>query len=519
MKKRLTYLCSIIFALVLGVYALGFTTRTSYAETLEEEEEIPVVTETTELTAADHFLDEQLYNDLKIIAQQIKRLSGQEVDNKLIAGDFAQVKVLDLTKNRTSVTFAGPSGDVTINFYGNTSEDLVTDIKGEYTELDGIECLKGCTNLTTLIVDGHKLSTIESYMIMEFPNLTTFSAKNNNLTSVHFPTSSKICEVNLSGNKLEQINLAYLTKKSAAFPYAVAHLENNLFADIANITMPASTATELYVYLSNNYLTDVTTANIVETNEMFEGHNVSLLVQGIKQKSNAIKFTNNTYIRVNQDLAVDGFETEHKLTAKAFYRAESELATDGAETLAATSDVNGRLVLPTGRLIIRYYNDGVEYTDTFAAQKVDVYPDMPTLKVEINGVIQEEAPRSVKGTFKVIAMAPENSKVEIRFANTSYAVGNYITVKESGEYIVYAQVTIDGLTSEEAYLFINNTNPARMTLTLIIVVGAVILIVGGIYLYKWFKSGAIVTPLSDKEIATEQIKRDRQARKNDERRK
>ena len=116
-------------------------------------------------------------------------------------------------------------------------------------------------------------------------------------------------------------------------------------------------------------------------------------------------------------------------------------------------------------------------------------------------------------------MAPEGAKVEIRFANTSYVTGNYITIEESGEYIVYAQVTIDGLTSEEAYLFIKNTSTVRMTWGLIIIVGAAVLIIGGVYLYKWFKSGALVTPLSDREIAREQIRRDRQARKNEEKRK
>ena len=519
MKKKITSLCSIFFALILSVFVLGFTTKTSYAETTDEDDDIPVVSESTELTLAEHFIDEDLYNDLKVISQQIKRLSGREVDNKLIAGDFAQVKVLNLTKDRTSVTFAGPSGDVTIDFFDNTSEDLVTNIRGEYTELDGIEYLRGCTNLTTLIVDGHKLSTIESYMLLEFPNLAKVSAQDNVLTSVTFPTSSKICEVNLAGNKLESVDLSYLTKKSAGFPYAVAHLENNLFTDVANITMPNSALTEFYVYLSNNYLTDVTAANITTYNDMFAGHNVSMLVQGIKQKANTIRFTNNTYIRVNQDSVADGFETEHKLTAKAFYRVGSDFAVDGVETLASESGADGKLVLPTGRLVIRYYNNGVEYTDTFAAQNVDVYPDMPTMKVEIDGAIQEENPQTVKGTFKVIAMAPEGAKVEIRFANTSYVTGNYITIEESGEYIVYAQVTIDGLTSEEAYLFIKNTSTVRMTWGLIIIVGAAVLIIGGVYLYKWFKSGALVTPLSDREIAREQIRRDRQARKNEEKRK
>lgn len=518
MKKKLTCLCSIVFALVLSVFAFGFTCKTSYAED-SFDEELPVVTETTELTLLEHFSDEDLYLDLRLIAQHIKTALGKEYDGKLIAGDFASVKVLDLTRNRTSVTFAGPTGDITINFYDNTSEDIIPNIRGYYAKLDGIECLKGCTSLTTLIVDGHKLETVDSYIFAEFQNLTTVSVQNNLLTSINFPTSSKICEVKLAGNKLEEIDLSCLTKKSIAFPYAVAHLENNLFTDIAKITMPNSVVTEMYVYLTNNYLTDVTAANVVTYNETFEGHNVSLLVQGIKTKSNTLRFTNNTYIRVNQDLITDGFEADHKLTAKAFYRADSSLAVDGVETLAAESDETGRLILPTGRLVIRYYNDGVEYADTFIAQNVDVYPDMPTMKVEIDGKIQDTNPSAVKGTFKVVAMAPEGSKVEIRFANGSYAEGNYITVKESGEYIIYAKVTVDGLTSEEAYLVIKNTSTVRVTWGLIIIVSAAVLIIGGVYLCKWFKAGALVTPLSDQEIAREQIRRDRRARKNEQKRK
>ncbi len=517
MKKKIICLCSFALALVLSLFAMGFGGRKAYAETADDGEDVPVVTVDTELTLAEHFMDENLYTALKTIAQQIKIEYTGSNDNKLLAGDLAPVKVLDLTKDKVSVTFIAPSGpDITLNFYDNTSEDdLLTNIRGKITNIDGIEYLRGCTNLTTLILDGHEIPTIDSYMLLEFPNLNTISVKNNGLTSVTLPTTSKICNVDFSGNELKAIDLSYLTKKSIGEPYAVAHLENNLIEDVAQITMPNAATTEVYVYLANNFLTDVTKENIVEANEQFEGHKVSLLVQGIKKSSGAVKFVNNTYIRITPDLATEGFAADELITAKAFYRAESDFAVGGVETLASESGADGRLILPTGRLIIRYYNDGTEYTEGFTAQRVDVYPDMPTIKVEIDGKIQDKNPERVKGTFKVIAMAPEGALVQIRFADTDYSDGNYIEVEESGKYIIYAQATIDGLTSEEAYIFIENTSTTRMMWTLIIVVGVAVLIIGGVYLYKWFKSGAIVTPLSDREIAREQIRRDRQQRKND----
>ena len=57
-----------------------------------------------------------------------------------------------------------------------------------------------------------------------------------------------------------------------------------------------------------------------------------------------------------------------------------------------------------------------------------------------------------------------------------------------------------------------------MTWSVIIIGGLAILGIGGWFLYRWFKSGAMVAPLSDKEIVREQIRRDRKERSSEKER-
>lgn len=504
MKKKLYAIFGVIFALVVGVFALGISTNVSYAEGEGE----TTITEDTVLTS-DYFGDMNLYHALVKVADQIKLTNDPSATglNVLKAGDLASVKTLDLTLERMSVTFDSASGtEVTYNFYEDTGVEgwVNHSIMTKLTTTFGLESLIYGTNFTKLVLDGHALTTIDENLFANMSRLQYLSVQNNKLTSIVIPSSVPLQRLNLQNNYLTGIDLNCL-RQIGANP-AECHLENNNFADVSKIVLPNVTTTKVTLYLAQNYLTDAKKAD-------FAGHNVSLLIQGIKKDVN-ISLTANTYIRVTSDLAAEGFtHGEQILTAKAFYRSDSSFydAENADNNLISETDDEGKLVLSAGKLVIKFYNNGVEYdSGNFVAKNIDIYPNAPTIKVERNGEFLDPIPSSIKGDFKVVSLVEdETGIIEMRFSNGSWTQGNVITVKENGSYVIYSRVTVDDLTSEASFLIIKNTNSTKTVWVLIIVIGAVILIVGGLYLYRWFRAGAIVAPLTDKEIAREQYRRDK----------
>ena len=503
-KKVVCILCSAI-ALVLGFFVIAPAEHKSYAETTEDE--VVVITESTVITS-DYFMSAELYQIMVRISNTIKIENGETTNlNILRAGDLKSIKELDLTYGRISFTYNSTAGVKTHKIYEDTGEEGWTNVVYKISDLTGFESLIFGSEFNTLILDNNAIVTIDSTIFERMFYLNNLSIKNNGLTTVNFLTTTPIKNLYLQGNNMQEIDLTCL-KQNGVNP-AECHLENNDFADVSKITLPDPAATTVALYLAQNYLTDTQ-----KSDPAFTGHRVSLLVQGIKAGAQTIRFTNNTYIRVTPDTMAEGFAEDNLITAKAFYREGSDFYQAGQEAVS-TTDAEGKLLLYTGRLVIKFYQNDVEITSgDYAAKNVDIYPDAPTMRVEIDGKLQEKNPATVKGTFKVIAMAPEGSFVEIRFAGTEWSEGNYITVEESGEYTIYAQVTIDGLTSEMAQIVIKNTSTTRMMWGLIIIIGAVVLIIGGMYLFRWFKAGAIVAPLNDQEIAREQIRQDRQRRKD-----
>ncbi len=505
MKKKIFTVLCFVMALVLGFGLFMPAQQVSYAETTDEE--ATVITESTVLTS-EYFMSAELYQIMLRIANEIKIANSETTNiNILKAGDLKSIKTLDLTYERISFTFDSTTGEKTIKLYEDSGEENWTNPRFKITDLTGFDSIIFGANFNTLILDNNNIKTIENTVFERMLYLNNLSIKNNGLTNVAFLTTTPIKNLDLQDNHLTEIDLSCL-QQNGTNP-AVCHLENNDFIDATKIILPDPASTKVALYLAQNYLTDTQKSDAV-----FTGHQVSLQVQGIKAGAQTIRFTNNTYIRVTADTIAEGFDADVLLTAKAYYREGSDFYVAGQEALSQT-DAEGKLVLPTGRLVIKFYNDGVEIAEgNYAPKNVDVYPDAPTMRVEIDGKLQEKNPKTVKGTFKVVAMAPEGGFVEIRFAGTEWSEGNYITVEESGEYIIYAQVTIDGLTSEMAQIIIKNTSTVRMVWGLIIIIGAAVLVIGGLYLYRWFKAGAIVAPLDDREIAREQFRREKQRRKD-----
>ena len=507
MKKKLLITLSLVFALLCGMFTfVKIEGPVAYAE---EGVEDVVITDNTILTEA-YFADQDLFMALRKVAQLIKIENNNPDDNNILkAGDLKTVTSLDLTYKKMAVTFTNSVGTVIEHkFYTDDGSDNWVNPQYLISDTMGLESVLFGDALRTLILDNNALETVTEDLFVNMPNLTTLSIKNNVLTTVEIPASIPIHNLNLEENQLTAIDLSCLREDHSVA--AECHLENNNFSDVSNIILPDVSEDKVNLYLAQNYLTDAVKSD-------FGGQNVSLLIQGLR-KSGGLEVTANTYIRVTPVTAAEGFAGgAQDIKAKAFYRETSSLYVAGQDPVA-TSDANGKLVLPAGKLVIRFYNGDEEYTTgNFVAKNVDVYPNAPQIGVLVDGEQLTEIPARIDKTFQVVAFKDSsltNSTVEVRFANGNWTAGNMIELQEAGTYTIYARVTFDGLTSTESYITISNTNSARVVWALIIIIGAVVLVVGGLYLYRWFKSGGIVAPLTDKEIAREQYKQSKRERNN-----
>lgn len=461
MKKRSLSIIGCLVALI-AVITMGLFLNKNTAYAAESDDDLNI-TETTNLNA-EYFTDPQLFAALSKIYQD--DLGGNL--SEVTYGSFKEVESLDLS-------------------YAHTGYKIAS--------LDGIEYLY-FNKLKTINLEGNGLIEVSPAHFTKMITLETIDLSDNKLETCVLSTTLKPSSVDLSNNKLDAIDLSNM-KNDSTLGYATADLSVNDFDKVEDIVLPERTGehpTTVKLSLAQNYLTDAVVSD-------FGGHTVSLQLQGMHV--GAVRSVSNTYFRLTNDS--EGAYTG--LTAKLFYRSgsvyyQSDVLEPNAN-LVSESDQEGRLILQPGKMYLRFYNNGVEINDTvYYSHEIDVYPKAPTMIVKV-GKKQVDAKTgdSFKKDFEVIAVTSiKNAKTYIAFSGDEYQQGNTAFIKKRGTYTISAYVTYDGLQSNNATITLRNNNSTGMTWGLIIVIGVIIALVAGYTLIKWFKGGAVVSPLTDKEV-------------------
>ncbi len=461
MKKKILPIFACFMAVVMA-FAIGTTTsKTAYAEAAEEEEII--VTETTILNKDEYFADAALWAALVKIVERDFGGDGATIR----AGDLKTATELDLSDSNIS-------------------------------SLDGLEFLIFSTSLKTLKLNNNSLTEITESHIDKMLGLENLDVSNNRLTTLEIPTTLSLKTINTSYNSLSTINLSGMKKIDDSTP-AEADLRVNNFDTVANISLPRVQDNKVNLQLAQNYLTDAVVSD-------FGGHNVSLQLQGMHAGATQTKA--NIYVRVTPDDVGGEYED---LSIKVYYRRGSVNFKDTVnidDNLAAESDENGKLVLPAGKMHVRYFNNDVEILgqeingDLYFAHDIDVYPNAPQMKVVIDGKVKEfEGDIIVNKGFQIVAATNlTGAKIYVSIDSSDYQEGNTANINKKGTYTVAAYVEYDGLKSAISSIIVRNNSQTALTWGLIIFAGLAIVIISTVIAVRWFRNGAVVAPLTDREI-------------------
>ncbi len=469
MKKRIFSCFAVVIAIVAAlVVAFSFNSKqpVAYAESDSDN-----ITETTILTKDDYFADAALWAALVKIAEQD------------FGGDGATIRAGDL-KNATSLDLSNKN----------------------ITSLDGLEYLFFSSSLKTLNLSNNYITEISGTHIDKMLGLENLDASNNKLDTVEIPASVALKTINIKNNFVSTINLSGMKQIDASTP-AECDLRLNNFDNIENISLPKSSLEKLNIQLAQNYLADATVAD-------FGGHNVSLQLQGMRVGNTTS--TQNTYIRLNND--AEGGEYTN-LSAKVYYRRGSLYFKDTVnidDNLVATSDAQGKLLLPAGKMYIRYFNNGVELdNDIYESHEIDILPARPTMTVVVDGKPYDYTlGKGIKKDFEVIASTSlEDGQLYISINGADAKEGNIAYIKQRGDYTVSAHVKFDGLTSANAAITVKNTNTTGMTWGLIVLVALIVIVFAAIFITRWFRNGAVVSPLTDSEVRSIERRRNNLNRK------
>ncbi len=460
MKKKILPIFACFMAVVMA-FAIGTTTsKTAYADTTEDD---VIVTESTILNKDEFFEDAALWAALVKIVERDYGGDGATIR----AGDLKTATSLDLSDSNI-------------------------------TSLSGLEYLIFSTSLKTLKLNNNFLTEITAIHIDKMLGLENLDVSNNRLETLEIPATLSLKTINARNNKLSSINLSGMKNIDDVTP-AEADLRVNNFDTVSNITLPRAQDNKVSLQLAQNYLTDAVVSD-------FGGHNASLQLQGMHAGATQTKA--NIYVRITPDEVGGEYEN---LTAKVYYRRGSVNFQDTVnieDNLVAESDVDGKLVLPAGKMHIRYFNNDVEILgqesngDLYFSHDIDVYPNAPQMNIVVDGQVKNfERDIVVNKAFQVVASTGlTGAKIYVSLDSSDYFEGNTANVNKKGTYTVAAYVEYDGLKSDVASLIVRNNSQTALTWGLIIFVGVVIAIVSAVIAVRWFRNGAVVAPLTDREI-------------------
>lgn len=451
-----------------------------------DEEVLEPTTEITSRHLANGYIDNYLYT---VLCEIIKSDTGTSTD-VIPTNYFQSATILDLSISNLKNTYD------------------IAESSRKIASLQGLQYLT-LTNLETLIVDGHNLTEISSeYLTSVINTLTTLSVQNNQVSIVDISTLTKLNVLKLSNNKIEEIDISTMVVKGTDIP--TCELVNNEITGADKIVL--SNYTKMNLKLSNNRLynaklTDFPYKNaqgdVVKVGNDIQYHNVSMLYQGQKGGD---KLVDGNYLVAIPDNEYTDFIVQVWSVEETPKLIASSNATVNDARLNKVNLTTGFYTLKffNGTTPITFGDDSTSvYKDFFKATALEVYPVAPTFKVFVKDK-EVEYTGAIDKAFDVVAVSPEsNIKTYVRYNSGEWVESNTVVIGKRGNYIVDAKVVYgtgaDTLTSEVASIGVRCSISTNIVWGAIIVVGAIVLMVAGWFLFKWFRAGAVVAPIEPKD--------------------
>jgi hypothetical protein len=401
--------------------------------------------------------------------------------------------------------------------------------------LSGIEYLD-LKSLRVLILDDNLIEEISFTELYAIRSVHTLSVRNNGLRLFDMGSTNVFRNLDLSDNYLTEIDLRFLepgawdptvtTVPGYTIPVdfdlpgnnvgtyqfgyhkdrAYVNLVLNSLSNLENLLLPSSTYVAVDLFLNGNMLVEATPAS-------FSGHTVSLLLQGFKRETlqaeenedgelikDTWSYTEGDRIRLTGDASMPNFN------AKITYRANSI----NKDKPAISTDASGLLTFVPGRITLTFYDGDTVLNDGFyETLNFDIMPKTPTFRLTDREGNELTGTRHANYVKVELVTGSEDFRTFIQFEQPEPRELDYIEIRVMGSYWISGYVQYDGVTSVEAFINITLTWGEGMGWAIVAVVGAIILALGGYYGFRWYRDGAIVAPLSDKEIASMEKRRGR----------
>ena len=383
---------------------------------------------------------------------------------------------------------------------------LIAGEKAQYESLKTLEPLTSlaCLNelsfggIKELYLDNNNLTTIESAQLNSFEDLTTLSVNCNKLNSISIPTT---IQANLTSLELKENNLTGLDLQELNQSASV-NLFNNYVEKFSDLKLPKIASLDI----SFNNITSASETDLI-TFKTSIGCEPILLVQGLKQDLKAMSvltiFNNNSIVN---NLCARVYYRQTSGDASAFAGEDDIVKSDATKTISS-------IFIPMGKLTIGFSYSASsplssDYTNELKPYSFNISPPSPTVECKIDGNVSTTYNTDKDLTFtQTIAIdekLPNYQKVvdniKLEASGITSNDSNVYMITTEGKYSLQFYAEFDGLRSSGVNISAEKTGQNHIALAIIVIVIIVSLIVCGIFLVRWFANGAVVAPLSDKEI-------------------
>ena len=440
-------------------------------------------------------MDTSLYYALRVLENTVY---GEENDPNTLTSfskDFfssGYIQAEPTTEDGINIKSDLSNGILDLTTGENATYDCLKTLGEEPTYIRKISSLRGLENLqlngiTTIILDGNEITMVEENTFDNIMTLSSLSIAGNRLSNISLSgdTVSRLRSLDLSDNNLSQINLTNANGISL-------DLSNNNFTDIPNVSGKFSK-----IDISFNSITDVTK------------------IQDLRVKTNCVPIVLVQGLE-NIELAGDSLlidSSYYNLIARVEYSSDSSFSGVIARTSVNNDQPYQQLFMPAGK--VRLYLEFDQSTpnnikENLGSREFQLRLKSPTFTAMSNGktIDSFESTENMYFSFSVNAdKSLANYNDVMQYAVLYSGIGSninpnsQINIEQNGQYNLQAYAQFDGLNSETITIQVKKDDYSGLTWTLIVVAGIAVISVSLWFVIRWFKNGAVVAPLSDREIS------------------
>lgn len=445
-------------------------------------------TRTSEINTSNYYLfdlDSNMFNALCAIEHEIR--GNGDTKDSAFNSDFFSVGYKEAVP--TSSDGVAIKNDLTQGVLY-----LVTGNNAKYECLKGLgslENIEGLNNIdfsgvNELVLTGNSINQISELDLESFTTLTKLSAENNELTSIDLSPElqSRLVELNLSNNILTSLDISRVGNQ------ANVNLSSNNLTGLGSLSGNLGT-----LNIGFNNITNVNELNIIRNTA---GCSPLIFVQGLGDVSIA-----------GDKILVDS--THYNLQATLEYSYESMFA--GEEIVLNTQSNFCEIYMPAGYVTLSFEyaeNMPINVSSLLDDREYTLKLDMPQVTAMSNGntITNFESTQSMYFTFSINLNENIANYQDILSNATLYSgigenigEGEQIAIEENGDYTLRSYVVFDNIQSDVISINVSKNDYSGVTWALIIIVGIVVIIASLWFIIRWFRNGAVVAPLSDREIA------------------